>query len=159
MNKISEIGNSWGQQIINNLRSNYENKGLKASGDFGNSLEVKVNESESNLKIQILGNKQIDMMTYGRKANQKQDAKSLKRFVGWAGSTVLADWVKNKGLSINPFAVAWKIAREGVKVPNSINDGKLLEQTFTKESISDLQTKIGNSMIIDFKSLYLKSWK
>jgi hypothetical protein len=158
MSKFSDIGNSWGQQRIAALRSLYESKRLKASGDFGRSLELKVDESQG-LKITFLGNRQIEMMTSGRAANKNQSPEKLRAFVGWAGSTIFAEWVKNKGLSISPFAVAWKVARDGVKVPNRFNDGKILEETFSPEAMKDLTNQLGVGIATEFKSLYLKAWQ
>ena len=159
MSKFLEVGQSWGQLMIQELRSNYERKGLKASGKFGESLEQSVTETESNLNIQILGAAQIGMMTFGRGANSKQNPEQLRKFVGWAGSTIFTEWVKNKGLDISPFAVAWKIAREGVKVPNRFNDGKLLEETFTAENLEKLNQQVGVIAIENLKSKYIKSWQ
>ena len=98
-------------------------------------------------------------MTQGRVKNSKQTPEQLRAFVGWAGSTFLADWVKNKGLSISPYAVAWKIARDGVKVPNRFNDGQLLEETFTAANIEKLNEKVGVILVESLKSKYIKSWQ
>lgn len=159
MSNQIDIATSWGAQMILDLQQNYIKKGLKASGAFGNSLEQKVEQKESSLNIKILGAAQIGMMTFGRGKNQNQDKEKIRRFVGWAGSTFLAEWVKNKGLNISPFAVAWKIAAEGVKVPNQHNDGKLLEETFTIEKVNELLNEVGMVSIENLKSKYIKSWQ
>jgi hypothetical protein len=99
------------------------------------------------------------MMQGGRKPNENQDPKALKAWVGWAGSTFLKAWVKDKGLSISPFAVAWKIAKEGVKVPNPKNDGKLLDTIFTPDRIDSLIKIVGGEQINHLKSKYLEAWQ
>ncbi len=158
-NSAKEIAQKWSVDIMSTLEQNYISRGQRASGQFGDSLEDKITASDSNLNIQILGAKQIGVMVDGRKPNAKQTPESLKAWVGWAGSTFLKEWVKDKRLSINPYAVAWGIARKGVKVPNDNNDGKLLEQTFTKESIDELFTSLGVSFIESLTSNYVKVWQ
>ena len=96
---------------------------IKASGKFADELEVSVKQQGSKIKGEITGARHTEQIVKGRRPNRKQDDESLRRFVGYAGSTFLSQWVKDKGLSINPYAIAYKIAREGFKPvkPNLID--------------------------------------
>lgn len=96
---------------------------IKASGKFAEELQVNVKQQGSKIKGEITGARHTEQIIKGRRPNRKQDSDSLRSFVGWAGSTFLRQWVKDKGLSINPYAVAYKIAREGFQPvkPNLID--------------------------------------
>ena len=123
----------------NDLIKSYSSKGLRASGKFERSLETFFKENNNGFLFGILGANYADIMQNGRLPNRNKD--SIRKFVGWAGSTFLKDWVKDKGLTVSPFAVAWKIAREGIKVPNRYNPGSV---------ISDV---INNSFVNQFKDI------
>lgn len=155
MESIKSILNRWALASEVKLIKNYEAKNLKASGHFAESLRSEITENS----VTIYGAKQVEMMVAGRKANTKQDDESLRKWVGWAGSTFLKDWVKDKGLSLSSYAVAWKIAREGVKVPNTHNDGRLLKDTFTPENISSLTKEIGRFYAVEISSSIQKAWQ
>lgn len=154
MESIRSILDLWSIESERILKEKYIAKGLKASGQFGDSLRHDLTDTSST----IFGAKQIDMMMSGRHQNAKQDDESLRKWVGWAGSTFLSDWVKDKGLSLSSYAVAWKIAREGVKVPNQHNDGKLLNEVFTSEHINSLTSQIGRFFATEITSNIKKSW-
>ena len=154
MESIVSILDKWSIESEKLLKEKYISRGQKASGKFGDSLRHDL----TNTSTTILGAKQIDMMMSGRKPNAKQDDDSLPKWVGWAGSTFLADWVKDKGLSINSYAVAWGIAREGVKVPNQHNDGKLLNEVFTPEHLNSLISQIGRFYATEITSNIKKAW-
>jgi len=158
-NSAKEIAQKWSVDRMSALEQNYISKGLRASGQFGDSLEEKIVVSPTGIHIQILGAPQVGIMTNGRKPNKNSSPEKIKAWVGWAGSTILRDWVKNKRLSLNPYAVAWKIAREGIKVPNQRNDGKLVEQSITAESIALLIKELGSHSIESLKSNYIKAWQ
>ena len=119
--------------------------------------EVKV--SQTNINVKILGAKYTGAMVNGRKPNTKQSKESIKAFVGWAGSTFLSDWVKQKGINANPYAIAYSIARNGVKVPNKYNDGKLLDNVFTEQKINDLIKTVGKFFSVQLSSEVINSLK
>jgi len=137
------------------LLSNYESKGLKASGAFGQGVRIEPRQDGSSMYAPI----QVLMMTEGRKPNTNQDPKALKKFVGWAGSTFLKKWVSDRGLQVSPYAVAWSIARNGVKVPNAHNDGRLLTDTFTQESKQELFKSITRSYVTELKTDIHNLWQ
>ena len=98
-------------------------------------------------------------MQNGRRPNKNQDKSALKRWVGWAGSTFLDQWAKDKGLLINPFAVAWKIARKGIPVPNKYNKGGLVSDVITEAKIRELGQKLTLNQVTKFRSDVLKDLK
>ncbi len=154
MESIKQILEEWAIDREKVLIDNYHKKGLKASGNFERTLHHTTTENELN----IIGQLYTGALVLGRKQNTKQDTESLRKWVGWAGSTFLKDWVQDKGLSLNSYAVAWSIARKGIKVPNQHNDGRLLLDTFTKESVATLMGQISKNYITTIKSDIQESW-
>lgn len=149
---IKELVDTWDKGVKSDLVANYNRLGLRASGKWEQELESQISVSETNINIKYLGAKYTEQLQLGRKPNINQDPSKLHAWVGWAGSTFLKDWVKDKGLSINPFAVAYKIAREGIKVPNAYNKGGLVSNVITKSKIQELVDKLGIFIINDIKS-------
>ena len=114
MEGIQQILNDWSERTKQELISTYRNKGLKASGAFENGLTTDTTEN----RTQIWTVPHTLYMVNGRGKNSSQDKEAVRKWVGWAGSTFLKKWVEDKGLDISPFAVAYKIARQGIRVPN-----------------------------------------
>ena len=102
---IQEV--TWG--VVNRfLIPEYEKK-RKASGNWQDQLSVRV---EGNRAI-ISGTAYTVEMHEGRQPNRDQDPVAIANWARWYGKNVFAKWVEDKGLSINPYAVAYKVAREG----------------------------------------------
>lgn len=137
------------------LLQNYEAKGLKASGKFADSLVIESREDGS----RMLGAGHTFQMVNGRNPNANQDKEALRRWVGWAGSTILSKWVQDKGINANPYAIAWDIARQGTTVPNTHNDGKLLTDTFTQERYDELNKGILDIFSTQIVSTIQKTWQ
>jgi hypothetical protein len=135
------------------LRDNYARKNIKASGKFGETLRHDVTDSSTT----IYGNKYIGGSIYGRKPNTDQSPEGLRR---WAAgfSTVMGAWAVTKGMPFSAgFAIAYKIARDGWKIPNKHgNDGKLLTDTFTSESIDQLKRDIGRLYLTETSQITQK---
>lgn len=142
----------WNEKTIRRLVENYDKLGLRASGDWERSLEGSVKVTQDGIKTIIKGNDYTLYLERGRKPNKNQDYSALKKWVGWAVSTFLKKWMKDKGLQINPFAVAWKIAKEGVKVPNTYNKGGLVSDVITESVIQELLSIVGNEFLSNVKS-------
>lgn len=149
----------WLNESESALVSSYKSYGLKASGRWEKELENRIEYSQDKIKLLILGTAYTGAMNTGRIRNTKQTPESIRAFVGWAGSTFLAQWVKDKGLNINPYAVAYKIAREGVKVPNQHNAGNFIENAIDEQRIQSLISIVRTGMLEDLKSDVMKAFK
>jgi hypothetical protein len=152
---VIEVLNQWAIEKEDELRRVYTAKKLKASGSFSQSLRHEFKDGH----LTIYGGRQIEMMISGRAANRDQSPEALKAFVGFAGSTFLKKWVADKGLTISPFAVAYKIAREGVTVPNRYNDGKLLTDVFGAGKLEDLKQRLGKSFEVEISTNIKQVWR
>ena len=155
MEGIQFILNEWAERTKQELIDKYNSMGLKASGSFENGLSTETDESST--KIWTVPHTWF--MVEGRGSNSSQDKDKVKKWVGWAGSTFLKKWVSDKGLDISPFAVAWKIAREGIKVPNQYNDGTLISSVINDNSIDRLLSEMGIFTIKEIKSEIIKTWQ
>ena len=155
MEGIQQILNDWAEQTRQELISTYRRKGLKASGAFEDGLTTDTTEN----RTQIWTVPHTWYMVNGRGKNSSQDKEAVRKWVGWAGSTFLKKWVSDKGLDISPFAVAYKIAREGIRVPNQYNDGTLITSVIDDNSINSLLSKMGAYIITDIKTDIQKTWQ
>ena len=103
---------------------------MQASGEWEANVQARKNE--------IWGRDYTEYLALGRPPNNDQDEDAIRRWVGWAGSTILAQWVQDKGLNINPYAVAYKIAREGTSYyPEGTDLLEVLESREVAEYIMD----------------------
>lgn len=159
MSQQSEIIRVWLAETKGQLINNYLSLGLKASGKWADSLEPFQNETSNGYNLGMLGQDYTEYLEQGRPPNENQGEEALKAWVGWAGSTFIAQWVKDKNININPFAVAWKIARKGWSVPNSNNAGGLVTDIVTNEWVSVLSGRLAGASISDLKSDILKEFK
>lgn len=103
---------------------------MDASGEWEQNVEARGSE--------IWGRDYTEYLVDGRPPNSDQSPEAMKAWVGWAGSTFLNDWVNNKGLNINPYAVAWKIAREG---NNYYPKGTDLLEVLNSQEVKDYITE------------------
>ena len=155
MEGIQQILNDWSERTKQELIGKYRSMGLKASGAFENGLTTDTTEN----RTQIWTVPHTWYMVNGRGKNSSQDKEAVRKWVGWAGSTFLKKWVDDKGLDISPFAVAYKIARQGIRVPNENNDGRLISSVINDNSISGLLSQMGIYIIKDIKTDIQKTWQ
>ena len=138
------------------MRQEYNSSGRKASGYFGEHIDVEMYDEGGRIKTPLY----VGALVFGRKPTSGGGGgKSLY--------SMILDWVKVKGITPdNPkmtdntlaYLISRKIHKQGIKVPNQFNDGKLINNTFTVESIQDLKSeliKIGQKVVTnDFKSIW-----
>ena len=146
-----EISQKWSAGRIEALKNNYLKMGLQASGNWPKQLKDEVTQKGSNINISIYGEQYTGALINGRSRNKNNDKESLRKFAGWAGSTFIAKWVKDKGLNLNPYAVAYSIGEKGINVPNKYNTGKLISDVINEKSINDLVNEIGSSILVKFE--------
>jgi len=98
------------QGVIDNfLIPSFTQSGHNASGKFIKSLSA---DGQDN-KGYINGNDYIQYIIYGRRPNKDQSPEALNHFMKWAGHYIFKDWVKEKGIQANPYAVALHVAKYG----------------------------------------------
>ena len=157
-----EILENWLRMIAEDYKANMDAKGLTASGNTKSKTKVVMREDGGSIEVPLYNK----ALVQGRRPNTKQDPESLRKWVGWAGSTFLADWVQDKGLPSGiAYAVAWKIAKEGWKVPNAnksgrnFNDGTLIADTITPEKKTTLFKSLGENYTTEIKLTINEIWQ
>lgn len=158
MSTTKDIINKWVGEVKKDLLERYNRLGYKASGDWGKSLEEDVSEKPDRIVISMEANEYSEQMVFGRRKNKNQNPEALRKFVGWAGSTVIKKWVEDKGLNLNPFAVAYSIARNGWKAKKD-SKGNLVSGAVTQKKVDELNKSLTLSYIDSFKSDILKNIK
>ena len=156
---IETIINTWLDGVEVDLVDNYNRLGLRASGRWANSLEQFNEGTGGQYRIGIKGEQYTNQLENGRRPNSRQDKDSIRRWVGWAGSTFIKKWVDDKGLNISPYAVAYKIAQEGWKVPNKHNAGGLVSDVVTSKRIEELNKSMSIFFVDTFKSNVIAALK
>ena len=143
---MSEILRTWLEEQKTGIIANYNAKGRRASGSFERETYVQIDTN----KGAIMAPAYSGVMLFGRRANFDQDKKAIKNWVGWAGSTFLKDWVRNKGLSISPYAVAYKRARNGIAEPTPPNG--LVTEVVNADAIRELGNRLAKDLIVRFSN-------
>jgi len=154
---MNEVIYKWLQSVRVALITNYDKLGLRASGKWVKTLQPFNTRKNNKINLGILGQDYTFWLENGRRKNQDQTPEGLKAWVGWAGSTFLKQWVQDKQIDLNPYAVAWSIARKGWMVPNQNNAGGLVSDIFTKAKIQELNKDLLTAIISDFKSQVIKN--
>ena len=129
--------------IADRIREQYNALGLPASRRFEKELEPTAEDGPFRKHAIVYGSAYSGALISGRTKNTNQTPEGIRAFVGWAGNTWAKQWVEDKGLTINPFAVAYKIATKGVMVPNAHNSGALLDTALP----SDILTEYINTLV------------
>ena len=78
------IINKWLVGVKVDLIKNYDRLGLRASGDWAESLEIFQNRNQGNIKAGITGNDYTQQLENGRRPNKNSSEEDIKKWVGWA---------------------------------------------------------------------------
>lgn len=154
MSQAADIMRAYLNETKKNLIQSYKDKGLRASGKYEKGLKIKVEDTGSKLKGVIESEGHAWFMEKGRKPNRQQTASQAK-FLG----RILEQWVKDKGIDVNPYAAAWKIIRQGIQVPNKYNPGDVITEVITDEWFDELIKKLSNWHIMVVQSEVSKIFK
>ncbi len=138
-----EIYNKYLNILLELLRARYNNSGLRASGNYERQLEKQI--EGNNLKI--LGAAYAEQMENGRRAG------------AWTPKNVLINWIETKqGLpaffkenkEVAAFLIARKHFREGIKVPNEHNEGKVVSG-----ALDEFEIKFLPEMVKELGQFYI----
>jgi len=154
MSQAADIMRVYLNETKKDLIQSYRDKGLRASGKYEKGLKIKVEDIGSKLKGVIESEGHAWYMEKGRKPNRQQTAGQAK-FLG----KILEQWVKDKGIDVNPYAAAWKIIRQGIQVPNKYNPGDVITEVITDEWFDELIKKLSNWHIMVVQSEVSKIFK
>lgn len=140
MQTNEQIYHKYLERLRLKLIAKYDELGLRASGKYADELEAEVTEN----KITMYGSNHSQFMEFGRSSSAK-----------FPPINVISDWIETKkGLpaifkekkKVFAFLIARKIAKEGIKVPNQFNAGKVVIEvvdSFLADDINEMLNELG----------------
>ena len=143
---MSEILREWLEEQKAGIIANYNTKGRKASGRFESETYVQMDTN----KGAIMAPRYAGVMLFGRRANFDKSDEAIMHFTRWAGHYIFKDWVQEKGYNRNPYAVAYNIAKYGVKEPTPPNG--LVTEVVDDEAIKDLGRRLAKDITVRFSN-------
>ncbi|MGV3556919.1 hypothetical protein [Larkinella arboricola] len=120
-----------GDGLISDTRQSQRQRRLVASGKSAASLRRQVIRNGSIATLQIHGAAHWRFQQQGRRpgTGKKMPGKLYR---------AIKEWVRIKGIDINPFLIARKIHREGIRVPNPYNPGGVLSEPLAPKRATGL---------------------
>jgi len=160
MGAITDSLTKWCEERNAELIANYRAKGLKASGKFESELRYTADESGA----QILAPAHVGAMVGGRYKTSNGGNGSLRSIIRkWIDDKGITPYADKKGRPVSKdslaYLIARKIHRDGIQVPNSYNDGKLISEVITQAKIDELLKQIGGNYIVEFKNEIQETWR
>ena len=143
----------WLSETTTALIENYNRLGLRSSGEWEQSLKGTQEETETGIKVIILGAKYTEQLSIGRRQGKMPPRQ------------VILNWIREKNIQseLQPQTLAYliqrKIGRDGIKVPNKYNAGGLVSDVLTNERINELIKNVGNVVLKEQRSDILTSLK
>lgn len=121
--------------IKNDLIKRYDEKGMRASGDWANSLEVQA----SGLSVKLLGLSYSEQLEYGRKSGKQPPREAIEQ---WIRDKGIASRLEGKiTVSSLAYLIARKIAREGWR-REEYGGVELISEVVTPERIQKIIDRI-----------------
>lgn len=121
--------------IKNDLIKRYDEKGMRASGEWANSLEVQA----SGLSVKLLGLSYSEQLEYGRKAGKQPPREAIEQ---WIRDKGIASKLEGKiTVSSLAYLIARKIAREGWR-REEYGGVELISEVVTPERIQKIIDRI-----------------
>jgi hypothetical protein len=148
MNNTIDILTKEFEALKADLIAKHDELGMRASGNWADSLEVVVSEN----KAQLFGAKYSEQLEFGRKPGGSTGT-------GTSFSEAIEQWIRDKGIanriegeisvSSLAFLIVRKIMREGWKREEH-GGVELISQVVTPERIQSILDKISDIYVVDF---------
>lgn len=136
-----------GEQLVKDVRLSQRDKNLRVSGRSAASTRAEVTADGPKKRLQLFGLARWRFQQSGRGPGKyKWPSKKMV--------LAIEEWVKARGLSIPAYAIAMKINRDGIHVPNQFNPGGVLSEPLAAKRVTGiLKTKLRPMYIQSAKSI------
>lgn len=151
---IAEKVETYFNKTVQDMIKNYDDLGLRASGRYARELKVIITQSGTKTNAKITGPIQSIFMEQGRGPNKDTSMKSVR-----ALGHILEQWVKDKGIDVNPYAAAHKIVNQGIQVPNPHNPGGVISDVINDQWLEELNKLLVFDVAQNIKSDVLKQFE
>lgn len=129
------------------LIQKYEELGLKASGNWGQSLEVNVSGTINGIKGVIKADHYTPYIQHGRANGKMPPLKAIEEWINNKGLKPLENNIKISSLA---FLIARKIAREGTKRFQQGGKPEFIDAVITPQRIHQIAEKVGYEYMLVF---------
>ncbi len=136
------------ESIAKDLQQKHIDLGQKSSGDWVNSIEVKVQGGHG----VILANDYTKYLTRGRASGKKPPIAPLEK---WVNEKLGVSGKDARGIA---FAVAFKIGEEGTKIHQE-GGSDLVDGVVTEERIRKIKERIGRAVLVEVNEELLRVFK
>mgnify|MGYP003632392836 CR=1 FL=1 len=134
----------------------YLEKGMKASGDWGRSLENKVSSSSNGINGVLKANDYSQQLETGRKKGAYPDIDAIEKWIVDKG--IGSNIEKKISVSSLAFLIARKIAREGWK-REKYGGVDLISEVATPQRMQSIIDKVGQGYVVTITDEIIKAFK
>lgn len=128
------------------LIAKYDEKGMRASGNWANSLEVTVT---GGLSAKLIGDEYSEQLEYGRKSGKQPPSQAIEQWIRDKG--IMSRIVGKISISSLAYLIARKIAREGWR-REGYGGVELISEVVTPERIQKIIDRVSDSYIPLFEN-------
>lgn len=157
---IKDKIDTWLDVARQDLVNNYNQMGLRASGQWERELEPKTTIEQDKYHAKMLGMNYTYYLEHGRGPSTKKGGGNISL------KDAIRKWIDDKGITPNgitkdslAYLIARKIHTQGIRVPNAFNKGGLVANVITKERVDELIKGVSFIFVENFKSTILKELK
>jgi hypothetical protein len=161
--------NDTGSQIVSDLRSNLDKKGLTNTGKSKQKIRYEVTEKGDKVILDVYGPAYLFSLEYGAKPISKRtDGQFITSITAWAQSKLGLDAKEAKSLAFGYMKKRIGDGKGGVTtradgsyfVPNKYNPGGVLTDTITDDRIKSISEQVLKIEALSFvNSLKLKEFE
>jgi len=156
MSVISDLIENEFELLKNEVISKYDEKGMRASGNFAESLETIISDNPTGYKAQLFGNAYAYQLEFGRNSGKQPPSEVIEKWIVDKGIATQIEG--NISISSLAFLIARKIGREGWK-REGYGGVNLISEVITDKRIQDIIDKIGDVYILEFSDKVINEFK
>jgi hypothetical protein len=143
------------EAIRKDLIAKHEQLGMKASGKWADSLEVKIIGNNDKSVSQIIGENYTEQLAFGRSPGKFPPIKAIEKWIYDKGISLIGKKITVSSLA---FLIARKIAREGTKYFKQ-GGTDLIEAVITPERIEKIISQVKEINVTTFTNGLIEQLK